>query len=376
MARTPTVRYFNSRKAYYCQFQGKQHCLAVGPKDEPNGPTYQKATLAFARLVHVGDKEEAPDGTSVTEVISCYCFRLKKDGREKVHKLTRRLLDPCLAEFGELRVRDLKPVHVRDWLDKMRVPRRNKKGKRIGWSASTCKLVLTKLHTAFNWAVSERLITKNPLHGMKTTYKSGVRGEAFCLPPELQDLLIRNASTHFALALRLLRRTGARPGEILNAEAFHYRREIGAFVYRWNATEGYVWKNARKTEKDRVVFVPADLRPEVEAMIVRHPRGFLFRTPRGKEWTSANVYETLRTLRRKKPVADYLRANGLDPDKVILYAFRHSYITDWLKSGRSIKIVAELCGTSVSMIERHYAHLSADLDNLQRLAAAFDQRPQ
>jgi hypothetical protein len=56
---------------------------------------------------------------------------------------------------------------------------------------------------------------------------------------------------------------------------------------------------------------------------------------------------------------------------VILYGFRHSYITGWLKTGRSIKIVADLCGTSVKMIEKHYSHLCADLPTLRGLALAF-----
>jgi hypothetical protein len=52
MPRTPQIRYFESRQAYYTQYQGRQHLLAVGPKDEPDGPTYQKAVQRFACVMH------------------------------------------------------------------------------------------------------------------------------------------------------------------------------------------------------------------------------------------------------------------------------------------------------------------------------------
>jgi hypothetical protein len=49
MPRCPSIRYFHSRKAYYTQYQGKQHLLAAGPKDEPDGPTYYTAIGAWDR---------------------------------------------------------------------------------------------------------------------------------------------------------------------------------------------------------------------------------------------------------------------------------------------------------------------------------------
>ena len=48
MPRTPSIRYFDSRKAYDTQYQGRQWLLAAGPKDEPDGPTYRKAVEQLA----------------------------------------------------------------------------------------------------------------------------------------------------------------------------------------------------------------------------------------------------------------------------------------------------------------------------------------
>ena len=75
---------------------------------------------------------------------------------------------------------------------------------------------------------------------------------------ELMDLLISEAcankmkSREFGNLLRMLRLTGARPGQFRNAEAHNYER--GKLVFRWSARIGYVHKTAKTTQRDRVIF--------------------------------------------------------------------------------------------------------------------------
>jgi integrase len=61
----------------------------------------------------------------------------------------------------------------------------------------------------------------------------------------------------------------------------------------------------------------------------------------------------------KKPVKAAAKVAGL-PDTVTAYAMRHSAITDLVTGGLDLLTVAQLSGTSVAMIERHYGHLRAD----------------
>ena len=44
-----------------------------------------------------------------------------------------------------------------------------------------------------------------------------------------------------------------------------------------------------------------------------------------------------------------------------------TYATDWLLNGGSIKVLADLIGTSVSMIERHYGHIMVDKDRVRSI---------
>ncbi len=58
----------------------------------------------------------------------------------------------------------------------------------------------------------------------------------------------------------------------------------------------------------------------------------------------------------KYPIKDAVKAAGL-PDAVAAYTLRHCVTTDLIRAGLPILTVAQLSGTSVAMIERHYGHL-------------------
>ena len=51
---------------------------------------------------------------------------------------------------------------------------------------------------------------------------------------------------------------------------------------------------------------------------------------------------------------------------VVAYTLRHSTITDLVQGGLDLLTVAQVSGTSVAMIEKHYGHLQRD-----RAAAAL-----
>lgn len=65
------------------------------------------------------------------------------------------------------------------------------------------------------------------------------------------------------------------------------------------------------------------------------------------------------------PIKEAARAADL-PDSTTAYAMRHSTLTNLVTGGLDLLSVAQISGTSVAMIERHYGHLNAD-----RAAAAL-----
>ena len=69
----------------------------------------------------------------------------------------------------------------------------------------------------------------------------------------------------------------------------------------------------------------------------------------------------------KYPIKDAVKAAGL-PMASSAYTLRHSVITDLIRARLPILTVAQLSGTSVAMIEKHYGHLVRD-DAEEALAA-------
>ena len=61
----------------------------------------------------------------------------------------------------------------------------------------------------------------------------------------------------------------------------------------------------------------------------------------------------------KYPIKEAVNAAGL-PGAVSAYTLRHCVITDLIRAGLPILTVAQLSGTSVAMIEKHYGHLVRD----------------
>jgi integrase len=373
MPRTSTIRYFQSRQAYYTQYQGRQHLLAVGPKDQPDGPTYRAAVLRFSQIMHAAEVTRDTDNCAVSAVIARYYYNLEREGRKTTLHVARTLLDHAIAEFGHIKVKDLKPFAVRDWLAKMSDPKRPCKNRRERpWSTTTQHAAIEKLVSVLYWAKKEGMITANPIAGMTKPEKRS-RGSDVVIPDPLMDVLIASANPQFAKALRFLRGTGARPGEALNARASHYRKDIGALVYPWQGDDtGWRWKNAKKTRRDRVIYLTPDLRALVEAEIACRPNGYIFIAVRGKPWTLNNLSNRMIKLQGHPAVQQWCREHGFPSHKLMLYGFRHSYITRMLAQGVPIKILADWCGTSVNMLEHTYSHIHDDLQAMRRLFLQFN----
>ena len=364
MPRTPSIRYYESRKAYYTKYQGRQHLLAAGPKDEPDGPVYKRAVEEFCRLMHADELQRSEDRVRLSAVIIWYYHHLERQGRRSSLELTKTVLDPAVTRIGKIMVRDLKPFAVNDWIDSMRT-----------WNSSTKHAAISQLNSALYWAVEQGHLATNPIAGMKGKPEKLTRGKEAVIPEPLQDLLIQEASQPFVLYLRLLRGTGARPGEIANTDCRHYRRTWGAIVLPWNPPKGeYRWKCGKKTKRDRIIYLTPELQAEVEQQIYNMGgNGPITVTRRRHRWDRKLVWFQLKKAAKSKRVLEWCSENNFNVDSVMPYGFRHSYITKMLLAGCPIKLLADICGTSVTMIEKNYSHAHDDPLAMRRLFLQFTQ---
>ena len=366
MARQSTIRYFKSRGAYYTQYRGKQHCLATGPKDEPDGPNYRRAQEEFAKLVIMPETETTNDDVTVSTLVSRYKHHLERHGRARSKDMISHRLDSALEHFGNLRIRDLKPFHVQRWLDAMRESRGQHKGRDKRWGDTMTNTAAERLVGVFRWAVKQGMITRNPVAMSSLTVPDARRrSRDFVLPTGEHEALVSESNPKLARLLQFLHGTGCRPGEAYNASAKHYDPVRKAIVFRWDAqAPDYVHKTARKTKKDRVIYLTDELNEMVASLAKKHPTGVLFRNKLNKAWGNGSVHQALKRVR------DRLKLEG----KMIAYSYRHTFATRWLLAGLSIKILADLMGNSVQMIERHYGHLDAEPEIMRRRLIEFTSK--
>jgi integrase len=152
-----------------------------------------------------------------------------------------------------------------------------------------------------------------------------------------------------------LHATGCRPSEIANLTAKEVKEDGGVIFFDLSE-----WKTEGK-HAFRHIFLTEELEAVVRMLRHQHPSGPLFRNLRGNAWTRHSIAARFDDLRRMLDL----------PDTITAYSYRHTFATEWLRAGKSIKLLAQLLGNSVGTIEKHYAHLLDDKAAMQAALRDF-----
>lgn len=344
----PSVRYWESRGGYGSTIAGAQHVLARGPDDAPTGPTYLEALDRFRKLLSL-EQDKGTDHYLVAALLNQYRAHLKATRKSAVPGVFEVMARGFAQEFGKFRVGDLRPHMVEAWL-----------AKQDRWNDTSKAHAGMLILAAVSWARRKGFIAHDPLAGRVDLPNPVLRGREARMPDELMDLLIAEAhanlmrSREFGDLLWVLRTTGARPGELRHAEAHNYAQ--GRLVFRWNTTVGYVHETARKTQRDRIIYLTPEVLGHVEGLVARNPSGPIFRTPRGAKWSLTSVSNKWGWLLKRPKVVAHCEKNRIPLAGLKVYNFRHTFITNWIERSGDIYTCAQICGTSVKMIEKRDGH--------------------
>ncbi len=361
MPRKPSVRWFDSKKGYYATINGHRTRLGGGPRDDTEGPNYRAAVATWLRLTGADASGVGPDRNliPVSQVWELYRRHLASNAQANTQRIRAQGLLPFVASFGGRSVSSLMGYEVELWLDEMRQPRKHPvHGRLVRWGQSTIRGAIVSIHAMFNWAHQGGLITKPPPLNLHLPPKRG-RG-AKTVVSESQYNLIKTKTTgdtrDFVIVLWY---TGARPSEITNATAAHYDDATATITHTGQPEDDdYRHKNARH-HRDRVIYLAGEALEIVRRRAEKYKTGPLFGT-RGRHdkyrdvsvlrpWTHTHISQMFRNIRKR---------TGLP--NVIAYSFRHSFVTRWVTSGRSVAVLADLLGTSPTVIRDNYSHLFED----------------
>lgn len=128
-------------------------------------------------------------------------------------------------------------------------------------------------------------------------------------------------------------------------------------VSDFDARRGELLIPADKSGAGRRILLPKDTANHLAALAEgQYADVPIFRRTDGRKWDKDAW---------KKPIKRAAELANL-PSTVSAYTFRHSTITDLVQGGLDLLTIAQVSGTSVAMIEKHYGHLQG-----QRAAQAL-----
>lgn len=267
------------------------------------------------------------------------------DGDHEVHmRFVRHVYGEPIAKLPLLK---LTAKHVADWrakLEKKPAPVARRKVGKVATrprSASSLNRDMTALRAALNQAFERGDVLNNQAwRSALKPVKHADKSRDVYLDRKERKALIGALPDDAAAFARGLCALPLRPGALAALTVGDYDRRTSTLK---------VGKD--KAGNDRKIKLP----PETAAMLDAQRKGKLpaaplFARADGKAW-DRHAW--------KLPIKDAVTAAGL-PSNITAYALRHSTITDLIADGVPALTVAQLSGTSVAMIERHYGHLLQD----------------
>ncbi len=209
-------------------------------------------------------------------------------------------------------------------------------------SDSTLNRDMTRFRAALNLAYMDGLLTTDFAWRSKLRpIKNADRRRELYLDRSQRITFIETAPSDLAAFLRGLCQLPLRPGALAKLQAGDFDRRLKVLKIGQD-----------KSGKDRRIKLP-DVTASFFDTASRDklPTAPLLSRADGKAWNKDAW---------KGPIKAVVNAAEL-PDGTTAYTLRHSVISDLVHDGLDLLTVAQISGTSVAMIERHYGHLRGEV---------------
>ena len=328
---------------------GKQQHTALGewselPPSERFDAASKKGREWFKHLDKGGNNEAKTVGQACAE----YVQQLEGSGRSKAANDAKSRFGRWIngTSFGAIELQKLKASTVAAWRTKLAntlaIPQNKRDAPSRPRSASTLNRDMTTVRAALNLALENKDVTDDAAwkDKLKPVKNADGRRDVYLDRPQ-RIALIGAAAEDLAKFLRALSMVPLRPGAMA-------ARVAGDFDARLSTLT--IGKD--KGGADRKITLPKDTAAFFAAQAQGKKAGDpLLARADGAAWNKDSW---------KYPVKNAVVVAGL-PEKTCAYALRHSTITDLIALHKLDTLtVAQLSGTSLQMIEKHYGHLLRD----------------
>jgi integrase len=268
---------------------------------------------------------------TVKQCVDDYVAHLKVENGEKSSTAVRQSLEKHLvSKLGNVEVSRLTTHQLKRWRNGLV---KTGDAETVRRSRDTANRVLSIAKAALNLAFREGPAGSDTAWRRVQAFKDVGESRKLFLSSEQVDLLIAHAEGKFKNLLIAARLTGARYGELASAKV----QDLDPF----NGTlhlDGKTGPRHCYLSDEALVFFKR-LTKE------RLPTAYLLVRDDGEPWGKSHQH---------RPMKEAVRAARL-PAETVFYSLRHYHISKALLAGIPAQVVAENCGTSLKMLEKHYA---------------------
>lgn len=277
---------------------------------------------------------------TVREVIRLYLTHSQVEG---VHGPAARYdrektLGWFVEALGDVEVSALRAYHLTDWIEAHPQWR----------SLSTRRLRAAAVKAVFRWAADQERIDRNPFRAVR--YGESERRPE--LPDGAYGDLLRAANKCFELALRWLRLTGCRLGELCEATW----ADVDLVRGLWTIPRH---KSRKRSGKSKIVVLIPEAMSLLHLIRPGRAEGVIFTNTRGRPWRKAILGQNLRRMKARLKLTTPATLHGI----------RHRMATAAIDAGAPILFVAEQLGhADVKITQRTYFHRSDATNEAMREA--------
>lgn len=379
----PKPFYRPARKTWYVQLHGRQ--INLGKDKDAAFKRYHEIMAAGPEPSDfIEGTSSHSTGQKLADLFDLYLEWLKSNRSPHTYEWYRYRLQRFVDFYPELTLTQLKPFHVQEWVDSF-----------SGLAVTTKRNYIRSVKRSVHWAKSLGHIDQNPIE-----YVSAPAGQAkdvYVSQQEFDELLAHTPDEQLKKVMLVTYDTGCRPQESLRLEIRHLDLENRRWVIPRLEAKG--------KKAPRVIYLTDRAFEITTELIADRTSGHVFRDSKNRPWTPASASSVLKRVRQtmgKKAIKERevifseeeikLTEATISPTRLVkgkevkrtkaelrthakaklvrakckelvpsysLYALRHTWATNALKSGIDALTVAVLMGhQDPSMLAKVYQHLS------------------
>ncbi|MEW8351953.1 MAG: tyrosine-type recombinase/integrase [Candidatus Thiodiazotropha taylori] len=273
---------------------------------------------------------------TVQQAVDDYVSHLRVENGEKSSKAVKqRLHKHLIPKFKKNELGKLTPAQIKRWRDGL--VRISENEEDVRRSKDNANRILSVAKAAFNLAYRNGLVDSDRAWKIVQSFRDVGDSRKLFLTDKQINSLLTHTKGGFHNLIKAAVLTGARYGELASVKVRDFDKAHGTL-----RLEGKTGKRDGYLSDEAIAFLK-------EICKERLPDAYLLVRDDGMPWGKSHQH---------RPMKEAVKAAKV-PKETVFYSIRHYHISKALLAGIPAQVIAENCGTSIRMLEKHYGKFMA-----------------